>query len=456
MEATPRRATSVVQPMGCASRVGSVLRAGSWPRSTVLAAPGGNVCAARRVRCDGPLAATSMNRGSLSLRSGTTRNGTWQLRVSVGQDADGKYRQRSRTFHGNATDARRALRTFTAEIAADPPASSSRMTFGDLLTRWLADRATRGREPETLRNYRQHAGRLTAALGTIPLAKLSADDLDGFYQTLAAAGRSPATIGRYHSTVRAALNWAVQRQWIAHNPAPATSRPTPRRPDLRVPTPDEVRSILAAAQPSLQSGLGGRRTVGLDGQLAVFLHLAVDTWCRRGELIGLRRSAVNLETGEALISQAVSGRVVKGTKTHGLRVVSLSPETLNVLTDHFDRQDKQAAAAGTVWRADGFVFSDDVDGERPWHPDQATGGFRRAAARAGVQGVRLHDLRHFGPTQALAAGASIVAVSHRLGHSKVSITLDTYSHHIPASDQALSGLMGSLLAGPTPPKELQP
>jgi integrase len=365
----------------------------------------------------------------------------WQLRVSVGQDADGKYRQRSRTFHGNATDARRALHKFAAELAADPPATASRMTFGDLLSRWLADRATRGREPETLRNYRQHAGRLTAALGTIPLAKLSADDLDGFYQALHAAGRSPATIGRYHSTVRAALNWAVQRQWIAHNPAPATSRPTPRRPDLRVPTPDEVRTILAAA----------------DGQLAVFLHLAVDTWCRRGELIGLRRSSVNLEAGEALISQAVSGRTVKGTKTHGLRVVSLSPETLNVLTDHFDRQDKLAAAAGVGWLPGGFVFSDDVDGEHPWHPDQATGGFRRAAARAGVTGVRLHDLRHFGPTQALAAGASIVAVSHRLGHAKVSMTLDTYSHHIPANDQPLSAQMGRILAGLSiTPKELQP
>jgi integrase len=158
-----------------------------------------------------------------------------------------------------------------------------------------------------------------------------------------------------------------------------------------------------------------------------------------------------------LVEAAVTDqRMVKGTKTQSRRVVSLSPETLNVLTDHFDRQDKLAAAAGVGWLPGGFVFSDDVDGERPWHPDQATGGFRRAAARAGVVGVRLHDLRHFGPTQALAAGASIVAVSHRLGHAKVSTTLDVYSHWIPAADQALSGLMGSLLAGPTPPKELQP
>ena len=66
------------------------------------------------------------------------------------------------------------------------------------------------------------------------------------------------------------------------------------------------------------------------------------------------------------------------------------------------------------------------------HPSSLSKLFDRLVAQSGLPRIRLHDLRHTHATLALAAGVHPKVVSERLGHANVSITLDTYSHVIPA------------------------
>ena len=76
-------------------------------------------------------------------------------------------------------------------------------------------------------------------------------------------------------------------------------------------------------------------------------------------------------------------------------------------------------------------------------------GFKKALKAAKLPDIRLHDLRHTHATLALRAGIHPKIVSERLGHTTVSITLDTYSHAIPAMQEAAAALIAGLVFAAT-------
>ena len=82
------------------------------------------------------------------------------------------------------------------------------------------------------------------------------------------------------------------------------------------------------------------------------------------------------------------------------------------------------------------------------HPDSITNGFRRLCDKAGLKGVRLHDLRHLHATQLLAAGVPVRTVSGRLGHANAATTLNVYAHFLQASDREAADVIEGLLATP--------
>ena len=110
----------------------------------------------------------------------------------------------------------------------------------------------------------------------------------------------------------------------------------------------------------------------------------------------------------------------------------------------------RAAACRLEFDPAGFMFTSTADGSQPLHPDTITNGFRRLCERAGVSGVRLHDLRHLHATQLLAAGVPVRTVSGRLGHANAATTLNVYAHFLEASDRQASDVMAGLLGAPAP------
>ena len=82
---------------------------------------------------------------------------------------------------------------------------------------------------------------------------------------------------------------------------------------------------------------------------------------------------------------------------------------------------------------------------KPIHPERVTILFIQASKRAGVPRIRLHDLRHTHATLALSAGVHAKVVSERLGHANIGITLDTYSHCLPALSEEAACLVAALM-----------
>jgi len=170
--------------------------------------------------------------------------------------------------------------------------------------------------------------------------------------------------------------------------------------------------------------------------------------------LGLRWRDVDLETGRLAITQtliAVAWKMsVSAPKTKkGKRSVALDPVTVTVLRAHRKSQLEERLAWGAAWEDDGLnkdlVFR--RENGTAIHPDSFCDWFERHIRAAGVPRINFHSVRHTHATLALQAGVHPKVVSERLGHSTIAITLDTYSHAIPAMQEEAAEKIARLVFG---------
>ncbi len=127
----------------------------------------------------------------------------------------------------------------------------------------------------------------------------------------------------------------------------------------------------------------------------------------------------------------------------GRRVIALDPGTVEVLKAQAARQLEEQNDWDEAWIESGLVFT--AENGAALDPESVTRYFRQAVKRSMLPSIRLHDLRHTHATLALQAGIHPKVVSERLGHATVSITLDTYSHAIPAMQEEAAALIAELV-----------
>ncbi len=348
----------------------------------------------------------------------------------------------SKTVRGTKREAEDAFARLLVETGTNGGAAPTRATFGDLLDRWT-ELAAPGWSPSTVQVNRTFIETyIRPALGRRPIRRLTVDELDRFYTELREHGSvsgqplAPRTVRRIHNIVHRALEPAVRWSWITVNPASRATPPKLGRLDPQPPAPADVARLLAAAEER-------------DPEFALFLRVAAATGARRGELCGLRWNRVDFAGGALLIDrsivEAAEGLVEKDTKTHQARRVALDTTTVELLEQHRQRCLERAAVAKVPYAADAYVFSLAVDGTQPLTPHAVSRHFSRLCQRLGLEGVRLHDLRHYVATRLIAAGVPVRTVSGRLGHTSAATTLSVYSHFVEATDQDAARLLGLLL-----------
>jgi integrase len=328
--------------------------------------------------------------------------------------------------HGGRKEAERELARLVVDTPTSRASRQTSRTVGQLLTVWL-ERHT----GDTLVTYRAAIAHLPERAHRVKLSRVELRDIDAWYSEMTKVGVSPGQVRKAHAAVSAALTQAVRWGWITVNPARGAQLPTVVKTPLRIPTDPEIAALLAAC-------------TSLDAR--VWLRLVLATGARRGELLAVRWSDLD---GDRL---GISGSMqedgtVKSTKTNRPRVVVLDQGTVTLLDEWRTAQHDRAAVCGTTLDPNGFILSHDPEGVEPWRPDGVTQRFRRLRKRAGVTGVRLHDLRHWHASQLLASnGGDVVAVSERIGHSRVSTTLDVYGAVVDGRDRAQAALIGELLS----------
>lgn len=156
------------------------------------------------------------------------------------------------------------------------------------------------------------------------------------------------------------------------------------------------------------------------------------TGLRRGEALALRWSDIDLDNATLRVAGTLSRvgaeLVITEPKTaRSRRMIPLSPAIVSMLKAHRARQATERLRAGRQWIGDrDLVFTTKPGG--PVDPRDLFQAIRMAAARAGIEGVGVHTLRHSAAVAWLEAGVHIKAVADLLGHSSIAITGDIYGH----------------------------
>lgn len=393
------------------------------------------------------------------MRGAVERRGkSWRIRIDAGPDpVSGRRRQITRTVPGTKREAQNTLAQLLVEMGQGRHQGTGVVTLSDLCRDWFAQ-AGPSLQPNTRTEFagilHRYLGArsevapehdvLRTGIGSTSLGKLRAWDLDRLYgQLLAGGGRggrplSPATVRKVHTVLRLALGQAVRWQWLAENPALHAKPPGVPRPSPKPPSAEDARHLIEVAEE-------------LDPDWSTFLRLSAALGARRGEVCALRWSAIDLREGTVAVHGAVvitgDGAVERDhPKTaSSRRRVSIDPGTVASLVAHRARQEERVIACKGRLAKDAYLFSPEVDGSRPWHPTVVTHRFKRLTLRAGLDGLRLHDLRHFVATQLIACGVDVRTVAGRLGHANANVTLSTYAAWVPARDQEAANLIGSSL-----------
>ncbi|HZT11954.1 MAG TPA: tyrosine-type recombinase/integrase, partial [Candidatus Baltobacteraceae bacterium] len=129
-----------------------------------------------------------------------------------------------------------------------------------------------------------------------------------------------------------------------------------------------------------------------------------------------------------------TGLSLKGTKTAQVRRVPLNAPALAALHAHRARQLEQKMHRRREYADSDFVFADELG--QPWHLGSISNAFARTVAAAGLERVRLHDLRHTCASWLLNRGTDVRTVAAILGHSSATTTLSMYAHVMPGAEAA--------------------
>lgn len=313
----------------------------------------------------------------------------------------------------------------------------AQMSVAQYLDKWLSASAKPSVKVRTYEGYESIIRvRVVPHIGTKQLPKLTALDLQTLYTTLADAGLSTRSIGNTHRVLHGAFGQAVKWNLLARNPCEGAKAPRPQRTEMNVLTPEQVRTFLNAT---------------VNHPAHALYTLAVTSGMRAGELLGLQWGDVDLDAGHLTIQRALqqqnsAGLVFVTPKTtRSRRRIILSQRAIDALRAHRDRQTFHRKQLGAEWRDLDLVFPGPFGG--PIDPSWSRQVFYAALVAAKMPRIRFHDLRHTAATLALKQGVHPKVVSDMLGHSTVGLTLDTYSHLLPAMHQQAAVAMDAILAG---------
>jgi integrase len=368
---------------------------------------------------------------------------SWWVVLSA-KDETGK---RVRRWHGPYPTKEEAERDRTRNLVGMDTATyvaPSKLTVEQFLIEHWLPAVEASLRLSTFRRYETDCRiYLVPRIGNHRLQALQPDVLNRLYHRLLREGGrdgrklSARTVRHCHRTIRKALQDALRWGYVVRNVADAANPPGDTdKPEMSVWSAQELRTFLGYVA---------------DDRLRPMWLTFASTGMRRGEVLGLRWQDVDLEAGRLAIRQTLLavGHALSYSEPktkRGRRLVSLDPVTWSALREHRKRQLEERMAFGLGQPEPGsLVFTNEIG--KPIHPDRVTKLFGRLAQEAGLPRIRLHDLRHGWATLAFQAGEHPKAVSEQLGHSTVSLTLDTYTHAIPAMQQEMAERVARLIHG---------
>jgi integrase len=262
------------------------------------------------------------------------------------------------------------------------------------LEQWLEDVHKPTIRISTLYRYRGILdNHILPELGHIQLQRLTAQQVQALYAKKTREGLAPSSIVKIHQILHMALDSAVRWRLVSRNVCDDVSPPSREKHEIQPLTKEQAQRLLQVAR--------GHR-------LEALLTLALATGMRRGEMLGLRWSDIDLVRGSLQVRRSMNrvgknGVVESGPKTaKGRRSIVLPQFVIEVLKQHRIRQVEARLKAGEQWEDHDWVFCN-IYG-RFLEPVIVHRLFKKLLADARLPQIRFHDLRHSAATFLLGMG----------------------------------------------------
>ena len=274
-------------------------------------------------------------------------------------------------------------------------------------------------------------------IGHIKLNKLTSRDIQKMYNEVREHGRtrkeqketnpglSTSYVRGMHTMLHNCLDRAVKEKLIPYNPSDDCVLPKLKKQEMKILKQEDMAAYLAEAD---------RRGV------LPMMFMVLCTGLRRGEIAALRWDDLDIEKKTLSISKqavAVKGGGVKATEPKtdtSIRKISVSQQVIDMLTAEHEKHPDNP-----------IMFPSPVNGGM-WYPDAINRLHQRILKSAGLEHIRLHDLRHTFATVALQNGVDVKTVSSMLGHSDAGFTLRTYTHVTTKMQEQAADTMGQFIS----------
>lgn len=352
----------------------------------------------------------------------------WFYQFYTGEIVNGKRKKITKRGFRTKKEAERAMVEAQAAYQKGEYVEPSKMLFRDYMQDWI--KTKRNLNKTTFELYDSYLRtHILPKLGHIPLSKLTALDIELFLDSLQNKELAASSVKRIFSIVHAALNAAVAKDLVVKNVANKVEKPqVTRRRELVVWDPDFVSEFLEKTKYASRHWIA--------------VYLAVMTGMRQGEILGLRWSDIDFEKRNLTIQQTVNRHreIVTGAKTKkSVRSVAISPETVEALKEHRKMIMEERVALGPAYQNNDLVVCTHFGGPVTQRAIQKV--WTSFLKKTGAPKITFHDLRHTHASLLIKQGVHIKVISERLGHSSVSITMDTYGHLMPnMQEDAAAGL----------------
>ena len=370
-------------------------------------------------------------------------DGSWEIKFDLGRDPlTGRRITKYVTFRGTKRKAQEELTRLLGQRNDGSYVEPTKMTVAQYLHHWLEADIDRRVAARTAARYRGIVEKnIIPKLGHVPVRKLTAVHIEAFEAELQREGWVKARAkqvkdGEDPNTGEARSFGAdcaayspdtfpsarpCRAAWRpVQESSPAVKPPRPPSREIKILDKNEITTLINAAK-----GVG----------LYVPILVAVTTGVRRGELLALRWSDIDLKAASLTVNQSLER--IKGkfefkspkTKT-SRRTITLPPITVEALRRHYKMQLEERLKLGLGRDPRGLVFAR-PDGQ-PMDADTLSKAFRRLVASAKVTPITFHGLRHTHISHLLMEGVHAKVVSERAGHAHVNITLGVYAAYIPS------------------------
>ncbi len=368
------------------------------------------------------------NEGTIYKRA----DGRWEGALTL----PGTGGKRKRVYGKTQREVREQLTALRRDLDQGMPVVTERQTVGQFLDRWLVDVVKPHKSPKTAVSYAQVTRLyLAPTLGQHLLTKLEPRHVQAMMNGMVERGLAPRTVQYARAILRKALNQALKWGYVARNVATLVDPPKVKRHEITPLDASHAGRFLDAAR---------------DDRLRALFTVGVALGLRQGELLGLRWEDIDFATGTLTVRkqlQRIDGKpqLVDLKTERSRRTLPLPAVTASILRAHRARQVQDRLLAGSRWQDWGLVFASTIG--TPLDPRNLTDRYKALLAQAGLPNIRFHDMRHSCASLLIAQGVPLEIVSRILGHSQISLTMNTYVHLLPQAQQQAADAMDRLFGG---------